>query len=599
MEQLTADVLVVGSGAGGTAAAIQAARRGVTTILVSEGPWLGGMLTSAGVVAPDGNELLAFQTGMWGEFLRALRRQQPDGLDHAWVSFFTYEPAVGARIFAEWVRSLPYLRWIAGQAPQAVQQTGDRITGVAFESYEIQAKITLDATELGDLLALAQVPYRWGWEWQSEHGEPSAPTAANAMTQQYPVQSPTWVVMMQDYGAGDRAPTIPPSPLEVANPDYANCFNGAWNGYGLEHFLNYGRLPGDRFMINWPTCGNDYGERLERLVQSAAARREFMQEALWHSQAFARWIQTQGNPRYGLASTMFPVQEGQLGGGAFALHPYFRESRRGVGLATITEQDILPQPDLLAAALPINPEGEVEAIAIGNYPNDHHYPGFDMTLAPKSMQWGGRWTGTAFTIPYRALIPATVDGLLFCEKNISVSHMANGATRLQPVVLSIGQAAGMAAALCVEHQLQPRELPVRSLQQALLTEPTAPAAMVPLYRLSPQHDEWRTWQHHYLTHPEYYAKTCDRSFPQSPLSSASNVSGASTQYEGWVECSTPNTYTLTLEQPTEWAGRSLQLVTLCGDTFRTLQNLKSPSRVQVLGRVNFSGNWLLADVVTI
>lgn len=65
-ESLKTQILVVGGGTGGTAAAIQAARRGAQVVLVSEFPWLGGMLTSAGVAAPDGNELEAFQTGFWG-----------------------------------------------------------------------------------------------------------------------------------------------------------------------------------------------------------------------------------------------------------------------------------------------------------------------------------------------------------------------------------------------------------------------------------------------------------------------------------------------------------------------------------------------------
>ena len=72
MEQLNTEVLVVGGGTGGTAAAIQAARSGARVLLVSEWPWLGGMLTAAGVSAPDGNELAAFQTGLWGAFLREL-----------------------------------------------------------------------------------------------------------------------------------------------------------------------------------------------------------------------------------------------------------------------------------------------------------------------------------------------------------------------------------------------------------------------------------------------------------------------------------------------------------------------------------------------
>ncbi|MDA0673253.1 MAG: FAD-dependent oxidoreductase, partial [Cyanobacteria bacterium] len=164
METITTEVLVVGGGTGGTAAAIQAARRGAKTVLVSEGPWLGGMLTAAGVTAPDGNELLALQTGLWGAFLRALEQRQPGGLDHAWVSFFTYEPRVGAAIFADWVQALPHLTWIAGQRPRAVLRQGDRVTGVRFDRLTIQAQITLDGTELGDLLALGNIPHRWGWD---------------------------------------------------------------------------------------------------------------------------------------------------------------------------------------------------------------------------------------------------------------------------------------------------------------------------------------------------------------------------------------------------------------------------------------------------
>ena len=93
----TTDVLVVGGGTGGTAAAIQAARRGVKTILVSEFPWLGGMLTSAGVSVPDGNELQSLQTGLWGAFLQELQRRQPGGLDNSWVSFFSPSTNLGSR----------------------------------------------------------------------------------------------------------------------------------------------------------------------------------------------------------------------------------------------------------------------------------------------------------------------------------------------------------------------------------------------------------------------------------------------------------------------------------------------------------------------
>ncbi len=124
ISHLKTDLLVVGGGTGGTAAAIQAARRGVKTILVSETPWLGGMLTSAGVAAPDGSELAAWQTGLWGAFLRSLRQEQRGGLNHAWVSFFTFTPRTGASIFEQWASQLPNLTWIKEQVPLEVLRQG-------------------------------------------------------------------------------------------------------------------------------------------------------------------------------------------------------------------------------------------------------------------------------------------------------------------------------------------------------------------------------------------------------------------------------------------------------------------------------------------
>lgn len=607
IRELNADVLVVGGGTGGTAAAIQAARRGANTILVSEFSWLGGMLTSAGVSVPDGNELAAFQTGIWGAFLRELQHRQPHGLDHAWVSFFAYEPRIGADIFADWVRSLPNLTWITGQIPREVLKQGDVITGVRFTDLTVRASITLDGTELGDVLALANVPYRWGWEWQQEWGEPSAPAQPNALTQHYSVQAPTWVVMLQEFEHAD-APLISVASVDDlanASEEYLNQFLGTWDGYNAEQFLNYGRLPGCRFMLNWPQRGNDYGENLERLIQSDAQRSEWMQEAYWHSHNYARFLQNQLGRRYGLATDVFPRSPTGLGGGAFALHPYYRESRRLKGLVTVREQDILPQPNGQVAALPLNESGIVEAIAFGNYVNDHHYPGYDFPLKPKALRWGGRWTGTPFTLPYRCLIPATTDGLLVCEKNISVSHIANGATRLQPVVLGIGQAAGMAAALCIEHNCQPRELPVQTVQQALLQDPIAPTAVVPLFNLPPQHPDWLTWQTHYLTQPETYPP--DGYYPATQTKLAASPTVHCQRFSGIVQHLEKQQYTLhvldpvldpvNLDQGEQPNDRTVQLVTLHHEVDRQLQACTTGQMLQLWGRLNRSGNWLLVESI--
>ncbi|MEG4838640.1 FAD-dependent oxidoreductase [Microcoleus sp. B9-D4] len=592
---LKADVLVVGGGTGGTAAAVQAARRGAKTILVSEFPWLGGMLTSAGVSAPDGNELAAFQTGLWGAFLRELQQRQPGGLDWGWVSFFTYDPRTGADIFADWVKCLPNLQWICGQKAQDVLKEGDRISGVRFADFTVSAKITLDATELGDLLALAEVGHRWGWEFQAEWGEPSAPAASNALTESYSVQAPTWVAIMQDFGKGALAPEIPAPPID--NPDR---FIGAWNGYTPEQFLNYGRLPGGLLMINWPIRGNDYGEGVDRLIKSETSRQEFLQESRWHSQSFARFIQTQLGRRYGLAQNIFPIstidnQQNSSLLSSFALHPYYRESRRLRGISTVTEQDILPIVGGRVAKLPINSEGICETIAIGNYANDHHYTTGDIPLQPKSIRWGGRWTGTPFTIPYSALIPASTDGLLVCEKNISVSHIANGATRLQPTVMNIGQAAGMAAALCAESGCQPRELPVRVLQEALLQDSEASVAVIPLFNLTRGRSDWLDWQRYYLDRPQAYPASgeCQESV-EKPSSQTANTHS---QFSGIFRRLGEQDWTLTLTSPASLVGQTWQLVTLDSETDRFLHSCETEKPLTVWGRLNSAGAWLLAGSV--
>ncbi|ACK67626.1 conserved hypothetical protein [Rippkaea orientalis PCC 8801] len=581
--QLTTDILVVGGGTGGTAAAIQAARQGAKTILVSEFPWLGGMLTAAGVAAPDGNELAAWQTGLWGAYIKGLRQKQPEGLDNSWVSLFSYHPAIGAQILAEWVHSLPNLHWIAGQVPLEVLHQGNRAIGVRFPDYHIEAKITLDGTELGDILALAEVPHRWGWEWQEEFKEPSAPMESNEVTQRYPVQSPTWVFILQDYGDSVLSSALP-------SPTHPNLFQGTWENYGSEMFLNYGRLTDNLFMINWPILGNDYGENLDRLIGSESSRQDFLKEAYHHSLNYAGFIQQQLGRRYGLASNIFPQS---LENGSFAFYPYYRESRRLQGQITVTERNILPVSGGSVAALPINKQGIVTSIAMGNYANDHHYPGFDFPLQPKSIRWGGRWTGTPFTIPYDALIPKSIDGLLVCEKNISVSHIANGSTRLQPVVMNLGQAAGVAAALSIELNCQPREVPVRQIQEKLLTDTFAPAAVIPLFNLVPEHPQWLDYQRYYLDHPEAYPVdgNCSCfSLTMNPINCQ--------LYQGYFEVVDVQNYQMRLTEPQEKKDQIWQLITVRPEVDQQFQSYTNGQFISVWGRCNSAGNWLIVDHIT-
>jgi len=513
-------VLVWGGGSGGVSAALQAARSGARTLLLTPGSWLGGMVSAAGVCAPDGNELSPWQTGLWGALLRALAVEEPSGLDHNWVSCFGYSPASAERILRRWLAAEPLLEWWPECRLGAIQRRGDRVVGVtvlrrsepeaSWQPHALAPQLLIDGSDLGDLIACCDDPFRLGWEPREHWDEPSAPSLERLERQPFfreqPVQSPTWVVMGQlapSQGPVNDQPNLPPP------------FEAACQAFGLERTLSYGRLPGDRVMLNWPLHGNDWHHRLDRAFLSAAsagdgaaAEADLRQEMRQHSLRFLDALRDVSGGRL-MAGAVFPdatqARSGAVEGQeALALMPYWREGRRLIGRALVREQDLLPRGDGARLA-PLSQEssGCCTAIAVGNYANDHHYPGEDWPLAPKSCRWGGRWSGTPFTIPYGALVSAHTANLLAADKCIGVSHMANGATRLQPLILNIGQAAGLAAALCVRRNLDPAELPVLLLQQALVNDPQAPAAPLPLWDTPWHHPLWQERQHQALLEPSH------------------------------------------------------------------------------------------------
>jgi hypothetical protein len=494
-QELSVPLLVWGGGSGGVAAALQAARAGARTLLLTPGPWLGGMVSAAGVCAPDGNELSPWQTGLWGALLRALAQAEPEGLDHNWVSCFGYRPATAERILRQWLQAEPLLQWWPCCSLDELHLRADRITavrirrggGTPLEPWLLRPQLVIDGSDRGDLLGLCgRDGYRFGWEAQEQWQEPSAPPQQRLEQEDFfreqPLQSPTWVVIGQLHGAAPRSGAAG----SEASPSLPEPFGAAAACYGLERTLTYGRLPGDLVMLNWPLQGNDWHAGLARAfaelntsdpAAATTASEQLYREMRAHSRAFLQAL-TQASGGWLQPGRLFPtaaeaIDGALIGSSDLALMPYWREGRRLVGQSLVVEQDLLPLASgACRAALAGEASGACTAIAVGNYANDHHYPGGDWPLLAKSCRWGGRWSGTPFTIPYGALVSARFANLLAADKCLSVSHMANGATRLQPLVLNLGQAAGQAAALCLRLALDPAELPVLSLQEALIACPS-------------------------------------------------------------------------------------------------------------------------------
>ena len=125
------DVLVIGGGASGVTAGIQSARMGANTLILEETPWLGGMLTSAGVSAIDGNYNLP--AGLWGEFRQNLADYYGglDSLKTGWVSNVLFEPSVGNKILHQMVSAEKQLRVWKEAELQTLKRDGEGWTAAA------------------------------------------------------------------------------------------------------------------------------------------------------------------------------------------------------------------------------------------------------------------------------------------------------------------------------------------------------------------------------------------------------------------------------------------------------------------------------------
>jgi hypothetical protein len=134
--------------------------------------------------------------------------------------------------------------------------------------------------------------------------------------------------------------------------------------------------------------------------------------------------------------------------GASQLH--IRESRKLAGVYTLTEDDIRD-----GVAFP-------DAVAVGAWPIDIHPTNGFVGVHPHKDQ-----APVPYEIPYRCLVPETVDGLLVAGKPISTTHRAHGSTRVPGTSLATGQAAGVAAALAVRSGQTLRTVGIEALRDAL------------------------------------------------------------------------------------------------------------------------------------
>ncbi len=503
MSEIRTEVLVVGGGLGGVAAALAAAKAGRSVVLTEEFDWLGGQLTSQGV-PPDEHSWVE-QFGVTGTYRglrdgirdyyrrhypltersRAWRDLNPGA---GWVSRLCHEPRVAVAVIEAMLaphRASGRLTVLQPYRPVSVDVDGDRVVAVTVahrdgsEEITIAAPYVVDATETGELLPLSGTEYVTGFESRADTGEPSAPEVAQPLNMQAvsfcfavdhvegdhtiakPANYEFWRSYRPEFWGAPLLSWSSPHPrnLEIVervfdpNPDDDPLLVQAdqrlspgdtnlWTFRRIAARRNFtdGAYASDVTLVNWPMI--DYFEGPVFDVPDAAAHLRAAKEL---SFAVLYWMQTEAPRPDGGSGFPGLRLRGDLLGSAdgLAQAPYVRESRRIRAEYTVVEQDLS-----LAVR---GDKGAVrydDTVGVGMYRIDlHPSTGGDNYIDVGSCP---------FEIPLGAMIPQRVDNLVPASKNIGTTHITNGCYRLHPVEWNIGEVAGHLADFCLATGEPPR-----------------------------------------------------------------------------------------------------------------------------------------------
>ncbi|MCC6355582.1 MAG: FAD-dependent oxidoreductase [Verrucomicrobiae bacterium] len=498
------EVVIAGAGTGGIGAAVQAARLGRSVLLLEETDWIGGQMAAAAVTSMDEGGTLVRERGLYRELCGLIfAHYRPLGIDPITAYGFRHvcvEPRVGRRLLLTMLgdaRGSGVLDLVLRARVVKVAKEGDAVTGAEIESngvggrrtHRVASRVLIDATEWGDVIPLTGARYRAG-NCTSDAIDPSRRVQDNtwtAVVKRYPRGVPEELLIGQKppgYTDGVHALFV----RSLVDGDKVGTDDRPWT---WARFIGYRGMPdssreGDappitRTHLNF---NNDFRSTVAEMEDPAArlATGRAMRLKTLHLLYYIQ--KTLGKTDWSVANDEgydSPYNRAEIDAWIsgqpdlapfrailyhFSPIPYVRESRRIIGLRTLTAREI----DRTAG----RPVQFAHAVAIGDYPVDMHgscaAPYLELDLDRESdipKKFGGHGVGP-FSIPFECFIPEKIDGFLPAEKNISQSRMVNGATRLQPHTLLMGQAAGAIAALAIERGVQPRQLDPVIVQRALL-----------------------------------------------------------------------------------------------------------------------------------
>ena len=498
------DVFVYGSTPGGVAAAVEAARRGCKVVLACPKKHAGGMAAS-GLCTTDAVRRDLFG-GLMLEFVQRVRKYYVKTLGEGSAEFalikdgWYYEPSVAERIYDDMLgEQSDRLEFRRGRHLVKAEVRDGQVVSVTLDSpngklVAVTARTFIDATYEGDLAAEAGVPYRVGREGRDEFGESLAGIhymdwrkGKQILTPDTGEPSPAiQAFCARSIFTDDKSHRVPidkPETYDEHLPD----FEPLLGDFASKRVKNFGRglrLPGQKFERNgsitaltsfncpgvswtWPEAQRYHRARLERF------HIDHVQGMMWF---------LQNDPRVP-GKIRDEIKEMGLHDGEFTDNGYWpwqiyvRQGRRIEGRARVTQHNFI-----VDAKTGRTPAVE-QPIALGEHSFDIH-PCHDRRFALGDWMEGVLWypkkaDGPAQPgqIPWGAMLPRKLDNLLV-PVAMSCTHVAMSVLRMEPVWMTTGQIAGLAAAeakaqSCDVAQLDPAPLPKKL---NLRTEPLAALA---------------------------------------------------------------------------------------------------------------------------
>jgi hypothetical protein len=497
-----ADVIVYGATPGGFCAAIAAAREGASVILLEPTDHVGGVNTG-GLCFSDSNQTVRSTVlGLFEEWHSRIEKDyQLRGIalpykvsekDH---KHWTYEPHVAAKITQQMLDEAG-VKVLTKRVLQSVAKEGKHITKLATSDGDFAAKVFVDGSYEGDLMAAAGVSWTIGREGRKEFGEPLA--GKQYSKAKLPISGldaagkPLPLITTKDAGpeyAGDKNVMVYSFRLCVTKdpanrvpfPQPAN-YNPARFEVLRRYFAQEKRphllwdlypLPGNKFDAN-NGIGKQFSMGLVGACNGWSEADEAGRAKIWeaHKQytlEMHHFLSTDPSVPEELRQQMAEIglcRDEFTAYGHWSPQLYVREARRMIGEYIISQKDIMDKPQkddpIIVSSFPIDSH-DCQRIGTQDMVMD------EGTIMPVRM--AGRKHGYPYHIPYRAITPkaAECDNLLV-PVALSCTHVGISSIRVEPTWMILGQSAGIAAALSAKQNISVQKLSYPALRDRLLAQ---------------------------------------------------------------------------------------------------------------------------------